>query len=249
MDSSNWLERYRAGDRLGVWAEMRGAGHLVRDPAVIGDAQEVCDEMARRARFNIETIVGRLLDQGYLFRNNDDEGQPVIPFRPASEQAGELLAPLESIVGTVPLALGSWLRLVGDVWLVGTHPQWSQSDAADPFVFELEGLRFPEESMTDYWDSEVEAWNFSREEGDEVSEQFVLPVSPDRLHKANISGGAPYGLRVPDESVDGTFVAETEFQFVDYLNSVFAGGGFAAPVASPEQAAVIGSLREGLLEL
>ena len=44
--------------------------------------------------------------------------------------------------GPVPMTLLSWVRLVGDVWLVGTHPQWPASALADPLVIETEGSRY-----------------------------------------------------------------------------------------------------------
>lgn len=31
----------------------------------------------------------------------------------------------------------------------------------------------------------------------------MLPVAPDRLHKANVSGGDPYGIRLPDGTAEG----------------------------------------------
>jgi hypothetical protein len=55
---------------------------------------------------------------------------------------------------------------------------------------------------------------------------FVLPLSPDRVHKENISGGAPYGLILPDGCADGLFAGETTMPFVSYLNHVFSHGGF-----------------------
>jgi hypothetical protein len=37
------------------------------------------------------------------------------------------------------MAVLSWIRIVGDVWLVGTHPQWPESADANPLVIEIEG--------------------------------------------------------------------------------------------------------------
>jgi hypothetical protein len=41
----------------------------------------------------------------------------------------------------------SWVRLVGDVWLVRTHPQWAASASADPLMIEAEGSRYPGEPI------------------------------------------------------------------------------------------------------
>jgi hypothetical protein len=78
---------------------------------------------------------------------------------------------------------------------------------------------------------------------------FVLPVAPDRLHKANVSGGLPYGIVLPDGCVDGLFVGETTMPFVGYLNWVLRNGGFPGPTASKSQWRVKQALAERLLPL
>jgi hypothetical protein len=205
--------------------------------------------MARRARFNIETLVLRLTSQGFVFHSNDGQRDPVVPFRPATAAAPELVAWLESEFGPIPMVLSSWIRLVGDVWFVGSHPRWAESSEADPLVIEIEGTRYPGDSISAYFAGEHEQWEEAAAD-DPAAGSFVLPVAPDRLHKANVSGGAPYGFRLPDASTDGVFVAEHETSFVSYLNRVFANGGFPAP--SPWTRATAGirkALSEGLLAL
>lgn len=204
--------------------------------------------MALRARFNIEMLVERLTSQGFLFHSNDGRRTPVCPFEPASPAASRLVAWLEAEFGPIPLALSSWIRLVGDVWLVGTHPEWSESSEADPLVIELEGTRYPEVSMAGFFAGEYEAWEEVAAEDPRVG-SFILPVAPDRLHKANVSGGGPYGFRLPDGGIDGIFVADTEMPFVSYLNLVFQNGGFPAQASGREQARVGQALSEGLLAL
>lgn len=56
----------------------------------------------------------------------------------------------------------SWVRLVGDVWLVGTHPQWATSASADPLVIELEGPCYANASIRNYFEGELEAWREDR---------------------------------------------------------------------------------------
>ena len=56
----------------------------------------------------------------------------------------------------------------------------------------------------------------------EIAEPFNLDLAPDYLHKANISGGGPYGIELPFLGVDPIFAAEAhEFPFVDYLRLCF----------------------------
>lgn len=223
--SGNWLERYRRGQRELVWHELRQLGSAVREPGRFEEVQLVCDEMTRRARQNIEVIVERLASAGYRFHTNDDEQAPVIPHVPPSAASAELAGWLEERFVAVPMTLLSWLRLVGDVWLVGTHPQWASSAAGDPLVIELEGSRWPGEPMQRYFEGELESWH----EWAGADRMFVLPVAPDRIHKNNVSGGPPYGIILPDGCADGLFAGETTMPFVSYLNWVFSNGGFPWP--------------------
>jgi hypothetical protein len=87
----DWLTRYVAGQEDRVWHEMRQLGARVREPAFAPEAQAVCDEMAHRARSNIETLVARLREQGYRFHQNDDEQTPTEPYTPPGAKAQDLL--------------------------------------------------------------------------------------------------------------------------------------------------------------
>jgi hypothetical protein len=74
--------------RSQVWHELRQLGRTVREPGLFEEAQLVCDEMARRARQNIEVIVGRLSAEGYRFHSNDNAQTPVTPHVPLTAAAG-----------------------------------------------------------------------------------------------------------------------------------------------------------------
>jgi hypothetical protein len=242
--SRGWAERYEAGLRDQVWHELRQVGASIRaDADMAADAQLVCDAMARRARQNIETIVRRLADQNYRFHLNDDDETPVVPHRPPGERAPFVAEWLDAHAGPLPMTVRSWLLLVGDVWLVGAHPRWPESAAADPLVIELEGSKYPNYSIVDYFAAELTA------HGDcERDAPFALPFAPDRLHKENVSGGSPYGLLLPDGCADGLIMATTAMPFVAYLNHVFAHGGFPWPTTD-QQWAITRSLASGLLPL
>lgn len=72
-----------------------------------------------------------------------------------------------------------------------------------------------------------EVWNEWRESSEEGGDTglFVLPLASERLHKQNSSGGAPYGIVLPDGCTDGLFAGERRESFVCYLNRVFEYGG------------------------
>jgi hypothetical protein len=248
MESPGWLERYQGREREQVWHELRQYGQQVRDPGLAAEAQAVCDEMARRGRHNVEVIITRLRAQGYRFHNNDEAQESVEPLRPPGSEAAALADWLESTFGPVAMTVSSWLRLVGDVWLVGTHPGWPEMSAADPLVIELEGSRFPETSMRDFYQGELDAWR-EWSTDDEDAGGFVLPVAPDRLHKANISGGAPYGFRIPDATTEGLFIRDVAMPFVAYLNWTFRHGGFPGYAPGDQQWQIKQGLASGLLPL
>jgi len=250
VSPNNWLARYQAGERAAVWHELRQLGSAVRsDAAISNEAQAVCDEMARRARANVETIVERLRLQGYRFHTNVDTSTATAAWIPPNDdRVRQAIDWLESHFDGIPMTLRSWLTIVGDVWLVGTHPRWPGSASADPMVIEAEASRYPLSSVVDYYAEELDAWEFDSADSAEVS-PFVLPLAPDRLHKANVSGGPPYGLMLPDATAEGTFVAEAPMPFVGYLNWAFQHGGFPGPVTDESGWRIRRELAQDLLAL
>jgi len=231
------LERYREGHQAEVWQELRRLGDRVRDPEYLPQATAVCDEMARRARHNIETLVERLTSQMYVFHWNDDDQTPTVPFVPATDESADFADWLDQQpFGPVPLTVRSWVRLVGDVWLVGHFDDWAirhqrgweGAEDDDPLVIEIEESRYsdPSELVKSSYGDEYDNWQEWSAEKPEEAERFVLRVAPDRLTKGNVSGGPGYGFELPDPCADGLFRADTTMPFVEYLNRIFANGGF-----------------------
>src|SRR5689334_25310767 len=105
MMDRNWLARYQAGQHDQVWHELRQLGAAVRAPEVRAEAQLVCDEMAIRARQNIEAIVERLRSDGFRFHKNDDDQTPITPHIPPTPAAANHADWLELQFGPVPLTL------------------------------------------------------------------------------------------------------------------------------------------------
>jgi hypothetical protein len=271
MTSPRWLSRYHAGQREQVWQELHQLGRAIRQmPDLAEEAQLVCDEMARLARQNIEVIIERLTADGYRFHTNDYRQLPMTPHFAPTATATEHADWLQNRFGDIPMTLRSWIRLAGDVWLVGTHPEWPTSAYADPLVIQVEGVH-----NSQYWPSHPpirqdfeDEWASWREHSihkyfvDEWAKwrkysatsdvgQFVLPLAPDQVHKGNESGGDPQGIVLPDGYIDGLFFDTngTVTPFVSYLNHVFQHGGFPGQTRCENGLRIKHNLAKDLLPL
>lgn len=224
-----------SGSRDDVWHELRHLGARCREPKVRADVEAVVREAMTRAAKNVATIIERLTDQGYQFGDPRDGPGASAPLSPPDEHTPAFVAWLEDRFGPIPLTARAWAEIVGDVSLMGTHPSWPDEVIADPLVIELEYKSWPGAAADrnyarKYFEDEYEAWCEKGEtfEDDDAIGPFSLDVSPDALHKADISGGAPYGILVPDACADGTFRYDEGvlMPFVEYLRLVFSCGGF-----------------------
>ena len=206
---SRWVERYRDGQCRQVWTEMTSIGPDLRaDHAVAAEAAIVVRETLRRARRNVERLVDQLPRFGFEF-----EATPLVD--PPSDAATQLDA-LEAEVGLLPLSLRHWFEEVGHVNLNGAHPDWA-FEYPDPLVVD---------APSEYIRSEYEAWSADRGTEWDRGAAFEVPIAPDYLHKANVSGGIPYGLAIPNPGVDGLLLWEShQTTFVNYLRIAFCMGG------------------------
>lgn len=212
------LDHYLAGSRREVWKELQALGSRVREEPHAADALAVAFETMQRVRANIETVASRLASMKYRFENGD--GRP----RPAS---GKIILEAEKRVGPIPLSLRTFYQVVGEVDWMGHHPALTPDDGKtcpDPLVV------YPLEAALD---------DLEDRDG---HERDSLVIAPDDLHKADISGGEPYEVGVPDPAADGKLLNEShDLYFVDYLRRVFDRGGFPGLVDPPP------ALRAGLI--
>lgn len=223
-----WLERYTAGDRAAVWTEMRALGEQVRRPEYLADAVAVCDEMARRARTNIGRFIDIVSAQGYEFLENSYD-QETTPLTPPMEGIEEFVTWADDLLG-LPLTVQSFLRTVGEVWLVGVLPGHEEVRDWDALCVEVTGGRHGNTSARQARDRLAGEYGDWKEDYAGTDRPFRLEVAPDWLTKGNTSGGGPEGFPLPDRSVDGVYDScgvYPDMPFVDYLNMVFSRGGFA----------------------
>jgi hypothetical protein len=89
----------------------------------------------------------------------------------------------------------------------------------------------------------MRAWD---DEGDAIHR---IPLAPDDLHKANISGDAYY-MEVPNQSADAPFQDWHHTTFVNYLRIAFRWGGFPGWERYPNRPdKELAHLAEGLLPI
>ena len=136
----------------------------------------------------------------------------------------------------MPISLRAWYEQVGGVSLMGSHPVLNPmgDSSADPLVVDpLKQVL----SMIDGFgmEGEMEIW-----------------LAPDDFHKADISGGEPYSVTIPDAAADVAFKYEWhDTTFVNYLRQSFEWGGFPGWERHKKKApmALIAQLADGMLPI
>jgi hypothetical protein len=132
---------------------------------------------------------------------------------PAATDITKQIREIEKRVGMLPLSLRAFYEVVGSVDLMGQHPTLAPrggSISSDPLV-----VYAVQDALAD------------AEQIDSDDDDRHVVIAPDDLHKANVSGGEPYHIAVPDERADGELLNERHgLFFVEYLRLAFRFGGF-----------------------
>jgi hypothetical protein len=130
------LSRYLAGEYEAVWAELRALGAAVRDEPVAADAYAVARETMRRAKWNVERVMVRLLHIGYRFEFASHDTWIPNPdfYTPPPADVERRIAEIEAVAGRLPLSLRAWYEVVGEIDLGGRHPEWDERAYPDPLI-------------------------------------------------------------------------------------------------------------------
>ena len=209
----NYIERYHQGEYEQVWHELQALGSAVRHEPYDVQARAVAAETMRRVRRNCERLIVRLQTLGYDFHTYPDGSRRFDISAPLTLPSANMLADcmeLEAEAGPLPLSLMAFWQEVGAVDLVGRHAAWP--DGLDPLVIDP-----PEGALALLYD-----------EGEDEGQRMFAGLAPDDLHKDNVSGGDPYGLRLPNPSADFMFLYERHgLLFIPYLRlAILKWGGF-----------------------
>ncbi|MEW2260715.1 hypothetical protein [Streptomyces sp. NPDC047869] len=189
---ASYARRYMAGDREGVWADLRLLGPVPEN--LFEDCSAVAAETMRRVSSHISRLAEQLTALGL-----EVSGAMLSPPTPAD--AAEL-DDLAGRIGGIPLALDACLRYAGGVWFSGNLPelgQYASGFQSREVDFYPDPLIIPDAgSLRADWDTYCELL-----EDDPESDQgeFIFEFSPDALHKANVSGST-YDIRMAHTVAD-----------------------------------------------
>lgn len=221
-----FLERYTNGEYEAVWKELLAFGNKIREEPLYSEAVAVAHETMTRVRHNIELLVERFYTLGYQFEGT--------PFEPPASNVTDQIAELEKLAGTMPISLRAFYEVVGAV----DFREAFNAEPENPFTVEflLPGdlwnysdplVVFPVEAGFYEYDD----WqDWCKADGIEQVGPYCVPIAPDALHKANVSGGAPYGIQLPNLAVDAVLLEGKREEwhhstFVNYLRICFKWGG------------------------
>jgi hypothetical protein len=129
------------------------------------------------------------LDQ---FRSKPPLQNPEV-FDPPGKETTKWLKKLEKAAGgPMPISLRAWFEQVGGVALLGSHDLLNPKEnaTADPLM-----VTSPRRLL-------------EMSNAQEADDGMALWIAPDDLHKANISGGDPYIITIPNATADAEFEFE-----------------------------------------
>ncbi len=250
----SYLEQYRSAGPLPgfVWSSLYCEGELEEGTPMWEDACAVARETMLRARQNVATIVDFLQQQRYFFFGMPprEDGKPGEPWLRPGPDTSTQLERLRTLVGPLPLSLRAWWEIVGHVSLQGVFED-ARGEGDDP-----RGWKLPmnDPLMVD------PLWYALQQADEQIAEGgapdgkggFLLDLAPDLYHKANVSGGAPYSVRLPDRRIDTPLLSvrillpvppeagrphtevETNETFVEYLRRSFQWAGFPGYAFLPD---------------
>lgn len=217
--AGNLLARYKAGEFAAVWREI--GSHESIGGNYLAEAAEVADETMRRVARNADLLSERLAAAGW---------QPLfgeLRTKPDSADVA-VMEKIEAFTGApLPLSLGAFWSVVGGIdWVWNYECGIPTPDlGVDLTMDRMDPLCIDAARLVDYL---LEGWEDQKQQPDpDLVGPFVLDIAPDHLHKANISGGAPYGVELPCLRADPLFANERHnLSFTNYLRLCFLWAGF-----------------------
>jgi hypothetical protein len=217
------LKRYCAGEFDQVWREVRS--HVRIEGEFRDEVMEIADATMRRVAQNADLITERLQVVGWQALSSEYQDLQTPP-KPSDEAVFSRI--LEISGAPVPPTLLAFWRVVGGINWVWDY---NSGEMSPDLGFDLppeehDALCVDAPSVITYLFDE---WIDQKEEaGSDREHSLRIDLAPDFLHKANISGGSPYCVKVPFPGADPLFSDERHgLPFLDYLRLTFRWAGFA----------------------
>jgi hypothetical protein len=213
------LDGYKSGAFEAVWREIRSLGDI--DGDLRAEVLDVAEETMRRVARNADVITERLRALGWRALMGK------LRTLPSADDAKQFDR-IESITGgPLPPSLRAFWTIAGGIDWVWDYKcgQPPPELGVDLPIDEMDPLCVDPAGVVGYL---LEEWEEQRKQPDpDLVDPFRLSLAPDYLHKANISGGAPYTIELPFFGADPLFAYERhELPFVDYLRLSFSWAGF-----------------------
>ncbi|MFE3455894.1 hypothetical protein ACFXJ8_44070 [Nonomuraea sp. NPDC059194] len=240
---TSWASRYRSGDHVAVWNDLRAFGSAGVPESLREDAEDVASETMRRVAANVDVLVDRLSSAGYAFASPETVRQA------PTEDDFEAIAKAEAVIGPLPVALRACLEIVGAVDLCGdggsmlphvryhAPPREPRDLYPDPLVLHSGRMLWDMLSST-VGDVSLGCACTDPEE-DELcgfhANGFFFSIAPDGAAKANFSGG-DHCIRLPNANPDPPLrgiPVSGSISLVEYLRRSLAWGGFPGYAIRP----------------
>ena len=240
-------DRYKNGEQREVWAYIRTQSNQScwENVDIVSVARATMERVAKNADF----IAGRLKSEGWFALTGDTIDLRTLP---APEDGAIFSMVREVTQAPLPLSLEVFWTIVGGINWVWDYERRTPRPTlgVDAPLDELDPLCvYPPEAAA----YAVDEWmdDSYQEYSGLPPGQFRLDLAPDDLHKANISGGDPYGMILPSNSPDPLFSAGSQsLPFVDYLRHCFSWAGFPGLESHAHQSDVdkfIATFSDGLV--
>jgi hypothetical protein len=212
------LARYLCGEYVAVWNELRS--HEALGGELLEEARAVAKETMVRVSRNADRLGERLAASGWRPLYSELRKKPRTEDR-------EVMRRIEEISGAqLPVSLRAFWEIVGGINFVWDYERGDAPDlGVDLPMDEMDPLCVDAPEVVTHV---FEQWEEQSAGVDtELTGPLDLDLAPDYLHKANISGGGPYGIALPFLGADPVFANEAhELPFVDYLRLCFRWAGF-----------------------
>lgn len=215
------LKRYLAGEFVQVWREVRAYPRI--EGELRDEVMEVADATMRRVAQNADLIASRLRTVGWQALSSSYHDLRTPPRR--DDEA--VFARIVEISGApIPPTLLAFWRVVGGInWVWDYKSRNRPPDLGFDLPSEDHDALFiaAPSDVTDLFDE----WIEQKRDPARRLDPLRIDLSPDDLHKADISGGSPYCIMIPFLGADPLFSDERhKLPFLDYLRLAFRWAGF-----------------------